>query len=68
MFSSHQSQGEMLHKLPIKEVPNKLIISSDSITLIDAVGEGNPVPKLFVITYRPVTLLTKICDTMGHDS
>ena len=53
----------MLHKLPIKEVPNKLIIPSDSISLIDAIGEGNPGAKLFVITHRPVTLLTKICVT-----
>ena len=45
----------MLHELPIKEVPNELVISSDSISLIDAVGEGNPVAKLFVITHRPDT-------------
>ena len=57
----------MLHKLPIKEVPNELIIPSDSISLIDAVGEGNPVAKLFVITYRPVTLLTKICVTNWYN-
>ena len=30
----------MLHNLPTKEVPKELIISSKSIRLLDAVGQG----------------------------
>ena len=44
----------MLHNLPTKEVPKELIISSKSIRLLDAVGQGilSYVSKLFVVAYN----------------